>query len=151
MYYNGRYMKRYKNGSTMKQKAYARKILGAVHKTKKETALAVGYSMAVANSIKTKLEGTEGYANAVRDLAMETGDVVMHAYASIKNRDLDKEDLKTVLRAVEVLSNAFEKFSNDRVKDDNSLKNNRLRTVLMQRVENQTINAGTIKETKKKS
>ena len=133
----------------MKQQAYARKIVSAAHDTKKETALAVGYSQSVAHSAKQKIENTEGYSNAMRDLAMETGDVVMYAYASIKNRNLDKEDLKTVLRAVEVLANAFEKFS-PRPKDDNSLKNNRLKAVLMQRVENQTINAGTINEIKKK-
>ncbi len=134
----------------MKQKAYARRILGAQGKTKKEIALAVGYSGAVAHNAKAKIENTEGYANAVRDLALETGDVVMYAYASIKNRNLDKEDLKTVLRAVEVLSNAFEKFSNNKNNDEKALKNNRLRTVLMQRVENQTINAGPVKGINKK-
>ena len=133
--------------STMKQKAYARKIVSGVHKTKKETALAVGYSVSVAESAKNRIEDTPGFNNAMRDLAQETGDVVMHVYHSIKDRDLSKENLQTVLNAVEVLAGAFEKFS-PKQKDESSLKNNRLKAVLLQRVENQTINAGTIKAKK---
>lgn len=131
-------MKRTKNGSTLRQKAYARGILSpGKRKTKKAIALDAGYSTSVSESVKDRIENTEGYANAMRDLAQETGNVVLYAYASIQNRDLSKEDLGTVLHAVEVLARAWDIFT-PKVKEGE--QPNRLRLALKQHVKNQTIN-----------
>lgn len=131
-------MKRRRNGSTDMQKEYARRRLTGVYESKKATALSVGYTHSVAVSPKSKIESTEGYANAVRDLAEETGDIVLMAYQSLKKRNLDNESTETVLKCINTLANAFKVFSDDK-KQDYDQPENRLRLAINQHIQHQTI------------
>ncbi len=131
------YMKRLKDGATFRQTQYARRILSGQGKNKKEIALSVGYAPSVASSVMSKIESTEGYANAVRSLADETGDIVMLAYASLKKRNLDNESTETILKSINILANAWQVFSNDKKQDQEP---NRLRLALNQTIKSQTVN-----------
>ena len=131
-------MKRTKNGYTRKQYAYAQNNLSGNGVSKKDIALRSGYSMNAANSVKTKIEDTEGYANAMSALASETGNLALKVYHTLKHKDLSKESVSTLLGAITTLSHAWEKFTPKVKEEDNS--NNRLKGILLQHVEHQTIN-----------
>ena len=131
-------MRRTKNGSTDKQKAYAQRRLLGIAGNKKQTALSVGFSPSTANSVSVKIEKTEGYANAVRDLAEETSNLVLASYNVLKNRDLSKEPTLVVLKSIDTLANAWKVFSNDK-KQDYDQPENRLRFAINQHIQHQTI------------
>ena len=125
-------MKRTKNGYTTKQFAYAQNRLGAKGDTKKEIALASGYSLPVANSVVGKIESTEGYANALGALAMENGNVALKVYAELKNRDLSKIDFEKLLSSITILANAWSVYvpKNEKTSEGG----NKLREIVMARV-----------------
>lgn len=104
-------MIRPKVGYTTKQFAYAQHSLSGSKRTKKEMALAAGFSPSVATSVKGHIESTEGYSNAMAELAAKTGNVALKVLHELMNRDLSQEDTKTMLYAVSTLSNAFDKFT----------------------------------------
>ena len=131
-------MKRAKNGYTRKQYAYAQNNLSGNGESKREIALRSGYTLNSANSVMSKIEQTQGYSNAMSALASDTGNVALKVYHSLKNRDLDKESVPVLLKAIDTLANAWEKFTPKQ--SDDSGQPNRLRGIILQHVEQQTIN-----------
>lgn len=127
-------------GSTMKQMAYARGLLGAKGKTKKEIALNVGYSPAVANSVSTHIEDTKGFSNAISALAVDSNNLALAAMAEFKARGFKDFSNKDLIGALNAIGLAWSKFNQQPKERDNSQPNNRLRTVILQQIENQTVN-----------
>lgn len=130
-------MKRPKNGSTLKQSAYAKRVWGAQGESKKAIALAVGYSPAVAHSVSQKIEKTEGFHNAMAVLASESNNAAMEIMAEYKARgfkDFSNKDLNGALNAI---ASAWAKFNRQ---DGDTPKDSPLRTIIQQRVAKQTIN-----------
>lgn len=125
----------------MKQKAYALNSLTKGVRSKKEAALMSGYSESAANSVAVKIEGTEGYSNAMRDIAAETGNVVLEIYHTIKNKDLSKEDFKTLVNAAGVLAGAFERFNGGSKKEATPEKINNLKVIFQNHAKGATVDA----------
>lgn len=132
-------MRRTRNGFTNKQYAYAKKRLGGDNDTKRGTALAVGYAPSVANVATHHIEQTEGFDNAMAMLASESGNLMMQIYHQLKNKDLEKESVSTLLNAVTVVSQAWERFTPKQKDTENT--GNKLRSIVLNRIEHQTINA----------
>lgn len=132
-------MKRPTRGSTVKQFAYAQMRLTGQGETKKEIARKVGYSPTVANNARNKIETTEGYQNAVIELAAKSNNVVLKILAEFESRDLGEYSNKDLNGALNAIGGAWEKFNKVRAPNDPGKGGNPLRKVLLQRVENQTI------------
>lgn len=125
-------------GYTTRQYAYAQRSLApADSTTKKDMALASGYSVGVSVAVSTHIEKTEGYANALAALASETGNVALKALATLKNRDLSRENTETLLRAIEVLADTWEKFTPQArpQKGEDPATPNSLRAIILHEVE----------------
>lgn len=134
-------MKRPKNGSTPQQYAYATRLLGGQGTTKKEIALMVGYPPSIANNASTKIEKTEGFQNAVLKLATESNNMVLAIMAEYKARGFTKFSNKDLNAALNATSQAWDRFNKQRAPDQNRTpEGNPLRKVIMQKIENQTIN-----------
>jgi hypothetical protein len=134
-------MKRTKNGYTPRQRAYAMNIMSPQNKrSKKEIALSVGYTESVSNSVSAKIEKTEGFSNAMRDLAQETGNVILKIMHELKHKDLSKEDFTTLVNAADKMANAWDKVTKPiQDKGEKELKDNPLRFVLNQKIERQEV------------
>lgn len=137
-------MKRPIKGHTPRQFAYAVKKLKGDGKSKKAMALEVGYPPSVAAKATEKIESTEGFANAMIELASKSNNIVlaaMHEYQVRGFKNFSNKDLNGALNAI---STAWEKFNKVRAPDKkNDPDFNPLKRVIMQKVENQTINVGT--------
>jgi len=136
------YIKR--NGSTMKQMAYARKLFGGQGTSKKQIALDSGYSSAVANSVASHIESKPGFNNAMSQLALDSNNIalsVMHEFKSRGFEDFSNKDLTAALNAI---GNAWAKFNTqpDKAKDSDAQGKNKLRNVVLQNIENQTFIQG---------
>jgi len=127
-------------GSTMKQMAYARGILGAKGKSKKDIALSVGYSPNVANSVSAHIENKPGFANAVAALAHDSNNLALAAMAEFKARGFKDFSNKDLIGALNAIGMAWSKFNQQPKEKDPSNSANRLRTVILQQIENQTVN-----------
>lgn len=127
-------MKRPRNGYTMKQYNYARHSLNT-EATKKEIALRAGYSPSVATSVSKHIEKTEGYHNAVAKLASDTGNVALKVLHELQARPLEKEKTETLLKAVTVLADAFDKFTPKNKEADPTKAGNALRAIILQKAE----------------
>lgn len=137
MVYNG-YMKRTRNGSTPRQYAYAVKKLSGDGKSRRQIALSVGYAPSVANKAVEKVETTEGYANAVMELANETGAGILGAIKRLHKEKIPEMDAKDLLETVKVLTSAWSTFTAPLKQDtDKALP---YKALLLQHVEQQTIN-----------
>lgn len=133
-------MKRTKGGSTPKQYAYAVKKLNGQGRSKKDMALSVGFSPSVANNVENKIENTEGFQNAVIKLAAESNNLVLAVMAEFKARGLTKFSNKDLVGAMNAISSAWERFEKHRgVGENRTPEGNKLKAVIMQRIENQTI------------
>lgn len=139
-------MRRTKTGFTRRQYAYAKRTLGGDKDSKKDLALAVGYSPSVAHSVAQKIENTEGFDNAMALLASESGNLMMKIYHTLNKKDLSKESVPVLLNAVTTMANAWQAFTpkEERTKESGA---NKLRSIVLNRIENQTINVKA-KETK---
>ena len=129
-----------KNKSTMKQMAYARQLWGGQGKTKKQIALNSGYSATTAASITTHVENKPGFQNAMSALALESNNVAVSILHEFKRRGVKDFSDKNLISALNAIGLAWSKF-NDRTapKESRNPTGNRLRTVILQQVENQTI------------
>ena len=137
-------MKRPRNGSTMRQRAYALNVLRPAGKsTKKEAALAAGYSPSVAQSIVSKIESTEGFSNAMRDLAAESGNVVLQILHTLKHKDMAKEDFKTLIDAASTMANVWDKLNIKPKEKGDAEKINNLKVIFQNHAKDATINATT--------
>ena len=128
-----------KGGSTMKQIAYARKLFGADGINKKQIALDVGYSSNVANSISSHIENTKGFNNAMSALAIDSNNLALSAMHEFKSRGFKDFSNKELNGALNAIGNAWSKFNTipNEMKDNKST--NKLRTVILQNIENQTV------------
>lgn len=132
-------MKRPQRGSTIKQYAYATRRLNGDGGTKKEIALKSGYTMSMAENAKAKIESTEGYQNAVIELATESNNLLMAVMAEFKARGLKNFSNKDLNSALNAISGAWDRIEKTRA--PNRLKTpegNPLRAVFTKRVETQT-------------
>lgn len=126
----------------MKQMAYARRIFGGQGKCKKQIALDVGYSPNVANSISSHIENQPGFNNAMAQLAVDSNNLALAAMHEFKARGFEDFSNKDLVGALNAIGNAWSKFNTVTKKDPNSAPSgNRLRTVILQQIENQTIQA----------
>ena len=146
-------MKISKTGSSIRQAAYARRIWGGEGVNKKQIALDVGYSPAVSNSCVSKIESRKGFNNAMAKLAAESNSLalsIMHEFKSRGVQDFSNKDLISSLNAI---SGAWDKFNKGLIESekpeyvDNG--KNRLRTIMIQKVENQQIINPEVKEVPK--
>lgn len=130
----------------MRQIAYARKTWGGKASAKKQAALDVGYSMAVANSPKSKIEDKKGFNNAMAALASESNNLALSIMHEFKSRGVQDFSNKDLVGALNAIGGAWTRFNQGLIEhakiEDNG--KNRLRTIVLQQVENQTLNAGPI-------
>jgi hypothetical protein len=129
-----------KGGSSIKQMAYARAILGAKGTSKQQIALNVGYSPNSARSIMSHVENTPGFHNAMSKLAMDSNNIALAAMEEFKARGFKDFSNKDLVGALNAIGSAWSRFNADPQKKRNEEgKANRLRTLVLQRVENQII------------
>lgn len=139
-------MKRSKVGSTPKQYAYAVKRLNGDGKSKKSIALSVGFSPTVASNAKNKIENTEGYQNAVIQLAAESNNMVLAVMAEYKARGLKKFSNKDLNGALNAIGAAWEKFNKVRAPNGSLQPENPIKRAIFQKIENQNITVNNPKE-----
>lgn len=134
-------MKRPKHGATLKQYAYAKKLLNAEGRSKKDIALSVGFSPSVASNVEAKIEKSEGFQNAIIALASESNNLVMGIMAEYKARGFKEFTNKDLAGALSAISKAWERFNREGDPDrDKSPTGNKLKSIVLQRIENQTVN-----------
>jgi hypothetical protein len=128
-----------KKGSTMKQMAYAKRLFGAQGKNKKQIALDVGYSPFVANSISSHIENKPGFNNAMAALAVDSNNLALAAMHEFKARGFKDFSNKDLVGALNAIGSAWSRF-NTIPKDPSggNQSTNKLRTVILQQIENQT-------------
>ena len=133
-------MKRPRIGSTIKQVAYATRVLGGAASSKKEAALLSGYSMGIAKNAKTKIETTEGYKNALLALHTRSTNLVNKILVEFELRGFDTFSNKDLISAVNAVVAAWDKIDTKRaptlMKDPTT---NPLRKVFTERVETRSI------------
>lgn len=132
-----------KIGSTPRQTAYARRVFGGQGTSKKQIALDVGYSRFSANSVVSKIENKRGFNNAMAKLAVDSNNLALAAMAEFKARGFEDFSNKDLVGALNAIGNAWSKFNaplRGNPDGQNAQQKNKLRTVIMQRIENQTIN-----------
>jgi len=131
-----------KNQSADKQYAYAEQRILGPSTTKKKSALAVGYTDAVSRSVVSKIESKPGYHNAVVQLANKSNSLALSAMKEFEARGFKDFSDKNLIGALNAIGAAWERFNNPKnrepAKDDGK---NRLRTIILQNVKNQTISA----------
>ena len=131
-----------KNASTIKQMAYARQLFGGQGVNKKQIALNSGYSSAVANSVKSHIEDKPGFNNAMAALAVDSNNIALAVMHEFKARGFEEFSNKDLIGALNAIGNAWSKF-NEAAKpkdtDNDKLGTNKLRNVIMQNIENQTL------------
>jgi len=137
-----------KGESTPRQFAYARRLFGGKGKDRKQIALDVGYTPTMANHVKEKIESTVGFNSAMMKLAADSNNVALAALHEFKIRGFDTFSNKDLVGALNAIGNAWSRFNPEARKrgDEDNQSKNRLRTVVMQHIENQTLNTGPIQE-----
>jgi hypothetical protein len=128
-----------KKASTMKQMAYARRLLGAQGDSKKSIALDVGYSPNVANSISTHIESKPGFNNAMAALAIDSNNLALAAMHEFKARGFKEFSNKDLIGALNAIGSAWSRFNAVPKEKTPSQAGNKLRTVILQQIENQTL------------
>jgi hypothetical protein len=134
-----------KNGSTPKQIAYARRMWGGEMTNRKQLALDVGYSPSVANVVGNKIEKSRGFQNAMANLAAESNSLALTIMHEFKARGVQDFSNKDLIGALNAIGSAWGRFNNaltkeyDREGPNSKNGQNRLRTVILQQIENQTV------------
>ncbi len=136
-------MKISKRGSSMKQVAYARRAWGAKQETKKLIALDVGYSPSVANSVVSKIESRPGFNNAMARLAADSNNIALSVMHEIKARGFEDYSNKDLVSALNAIAGAWDRFNKGLIESEKPVDNgkNRLRTIVLQNINNQVTNA----------
>jgi len=129
-----------KRASSMKQMAYAKRVFGAQGTTKKEIALDVGYSANVANSVSSHIENKPGFNYAMTQLAVDSNNLALAAMSEFKARGFSEFSNKDLIGALNAIGSAWSKFNVVKEKPNDHPTNNKLRTVILQQIENQTLN-----------
>jgi hypothetical protein len=131
-----------KGTPTLKQYAYARRVWGAKGSDRKNIALDVGYSLSTADKVKEKIENTAGFNTAIAALAVESNNMAVAVLAEFKARGLKEFSNKDLVGALNAIGGAWSRFNQVEIesKKNKNPEGNRLRAVIMNRIENQTIN-----------
>lgn len=129
-----------KEGWIPQQMAYARRILGGQGSSKKQMALDAGYSPNVARSISTHIESKQGFNNAMTVLAKESNNLALAAMSEFKARGFKDFSNKELVGALNAIGNAWSKFNAEPKEKNTTPSGNKLRTVVLQQIENQTVN-----------
>lgn len=138
-------MKRPQKGSTIKQYAYATRRLSGQGNSKKEIALLSGYTQSMAENAKAKIEDTEGYQNAVIQLATESNNLLMAVMAEFKVRGLSDFSNKDLNAALNAISGAWDRIEKTRAPNQmKTPQGNPLRAVFTERT--RTVEIGLAKE-----
>ena len=141
-------MKIGKKQSSMQQMAYARRIFGGDGKVKKQIALDCGYAPSVANSVMSHIENKQGFKNAMAELASESNNLALTIMMEFKARGLQGFTNQELINSLKTISTAWEKFTNPKdPTSSNHHTGNKLRTVIMNRIENQTITTSELPNT----
>lgn len=127
-----------KDGSTIKQMAYAKRILGGAGDSKKQIALNSGYSSKVSNSVKSHIENKRGFNNAMTALAVESNNLALAAMHEFKARGFKDFSNKEMIGALNAIGNAWSKFNAQPKEKTVSESGNKLRTIVLNQIENQT-------------
>ena len=123
----------------MRQMAYAKRILGGQGTSKKQIALDCGYSPNVANSISSHIENKPGFNNAMAALAIDSNNLALAAMHEFKARGFEDFTNKELVGALNAIGSAWSRFNAiEKDKKPPSENANKLRTVILQRIENQT-------------
>lgn len=130
---------RYKRKTSLKQMAYARRVFGGQGKNKKQIALDCGYSPYVANSISSHIENKPGFKSAMVELAVESNNLALAALNEFKARGFDGFTNNELVAALNAIGNAWSKFNQTQKDKDDNPTTNRLRTVILQQIEHQTM------------
>ncbi len=132
-------MKRPKTGSTPKQYAYAHLRLTGAGRSKNELARKAGFSPSVANNVKYKIESTEGYHNAMLEMATKSNNLVMATMAEFEARGMKKFSNQELISALNAITSAWDRIETRRApartKDP---EQNALRRVVLEKVEKTT-------------
>jgi hypothetical protein len=129
-----------RKASTMKQMAYARRILGAQGDSKKSIALDVGYSPTSANSIVSHIESKPGFNNAMAALAIDSNNLALAAMHEFKARGFGDFSNKDLIGALNAIGSAWSRFNAGLKEKPITESGNKLRTIILNQIENQTIN-----------
>lgn len=129
-------------GYTPKQLAYARRVLEGDGSTKREIALKSGYSPGSAGNAGAHLESKMGFHNAMAKLAAQSNMVVTALMEEFQNRGVKHFSDKDLIAATNALTNSWMKFNKVNIENatPKAQTPNRLRPVIMQHIENQTVN-----------
>lgn len=136
-----------KGASTPRQFAYARRLFGGQGVDRKQIALDVGYTPTMANHVKEKIESTVGFHSAMAKLAADSNNVALSVMHELQSRGFENFSNKDLIGALNAIGNAWSKFNQKALeREGDRPEKNRLRTVVMQHIENQTLNTGPIRE-----
>ena len=127
---------------TTKQKLYAERVFSrdAVRgKSKQEIALDVGYSPAVAQAVKQKIENLPGFKNAMAEILQESDSLVMKIMRTFDERGFDDYTNKDLISALTAIASSWEKFNGLRKPEEDNQPHSRLRTLILNKIENQTV------------
>lgn len=108
--------------------------------TKKIIALDVGYSPNVARSVTTHIENKPGFNNAMAALAFDSNSLALAAMYEFKARGFEDFSNKDLVAALTAIGGAWSRWNIapvDPLQTNNAT--NRLRTVILQQIENQTV------------
>lgn len=138
-------MKAKRGGYTIQQYAYAQRTFNGKGVNKKQIALDVGYSPSIAQSVHCKIEKREGFKVAMLELARQSNNLALAALKEFDLRGLDSFSNKDLIAALNAIGSAWSRFNDrDRYDDEDggyrSNRNNKLRTVVLQQIEQQTVN-----------
>jgi hypothetical protein len=135
-------MKIAKNGSSMRQTAYARRVWAGQGTNKKQVALDVGYGPNVANSIVSKIESKRGFNNAIAKLATESNCLALAVMAEFKARNMSEFTNKDLISSLNAITQAWDRFNKGLIESQKPEDNgkNKLKTIMIQRINNQVIN-----------
>lgn len=78
--------------------------------TKQEAALDAGYSQSQSR-VPAQIEASRGYNIAMAGIAGQAGNLASEVMHTLKARDLTKEDTKTLVYSLDIISKAFERFT----------------------------------------
>lgn len=133
-----------KGCSTPRQVAYARRVFDGKGINKKQIALDVGYTSNAANSIVSKIENTVGFNAAMMKLAADSNNLALAAMHEFKVRGFTEFSNKDLVAALNAIGGAWAKFNarQDGLDENHERlsKGNKLRTIVMNHIEQQTIN-----------
>jgi hypothetical protein len=128
-----------KGKSTMRQMAYARRIFNGDGVNKKQIALDVGYASNLSKSVTSHIEETAGFHNAMAQLAYESNNLALAAIEEFKPRGFEDFSNTEMINALNSISSAWAKFNVVKPEPSNKTSSNKLRTVILQQIENQNV------------